>query len=100
MESGNQLCGLILDVSIRPAHYREIQGDDRLLWMWRGMPHDMYGLMRHVVGVMTTVTRLRRIFRSYRHSRAAVHDGKSASSDLDASRDSSPHSAPDDQHEA
>ena len=69
------LCGLILDAGIRPAHFREIQGDDRLIRMWRGMSHDMYSLMRHVVGATTGVTRLRRLFRTYRRSRAAAHDG-------------------------
>ena len=100
MELGNQLCGLISKAGIRPAHYREIQGDDRLLRMWRGMPRDMYGLMLHVVGAMTAVTRLRRIVCSYRHSRAAARDRQSANNDLDASRDHSPRGAPNDQHEA
>ena len=100
MELGNQLCGLISDVGIRPAHYREIQGDDILLRMWRGMPRDMYSLMRHVVGATKTITRMRRIVRSYRCSQVATRDGQSASSDSDASRDSSPSGSPDDQHEA
>ena len=55
MELGDQLSALIIEAGIRPAHYRDIQGDDRLLHMWRGLPRDMYSLMRHVVGVMTTV---------------------------------------------
>ena len=67
MELANQLCALIVDAGIRPAHYREIQADDRLLWMWRGMPHDMYGLMRHVRAT-TVVMRLRRTVCSYRRS--------------------------------
>ena len=64
------------------------------------MPCDMYDLMRHVVGATTDVTRLRRIVRSYRCSRAVARDGQSTSSDSDASRDHSPCGAPDDQHEA
>ena len=68
MELGNQLCALIVDAGIRPAHYRDIQADDSLLWMWRGTPHDMYGLIRHVVGDMKSVTRLRRTIHSYRRS--------------------------------
>ena len=99
MELGSQLCGLISYAGIRPAHYREIQGDDKLLQMLRGMPHDMYGLMRHVVGATTVVTRLRRIFHSYRRSQAAARDGQSASSDSHASHDRSPHTAPD-EHDA
>ena len=99
MELGNQLYGLISDAGIGPAHYREIQGDDRLLWMWKGMLRDMYGLMRHVVGATTAVTRLRRIVHSYRRSRATTRDGQSASSDSGASHDHSPCAAPD-EHEA
>ena len=38
MELGRKLCGLISDAGIRPVHYREIHGDDRLLQIWRGMP--------------------------------------------------------------
>ena len=63
------------------------------------MPRDMYGLMRHVVGATTVVTRLRRIVRSYRRSRAAARDGYFASSDSHASHDRSPRSALD-EHEA
>ena len=55
MELGNQLCALIVDAGIRSTHYRDIQADARLLQMWRGMPRDMYNLMRHVVGAMTVV---------------------------------------------
>ena len=33
MELANQLCALIVDVGIMPAHYIDIQGNDRLLWM-------------------------------------------------------------------
>ena len=56
MELGGQLIALIVEAGIRPAHYRDIEADDRLLWMWRGMPHDMYSLMRHVVGVTKAFT--------------------------------------------
>jgi len=56
MELANQLCALIVDVGINPAHYRYIQADDWLLRMWRGMPHGMYNLMRHVVGATIVVT--------------------------------------------
>ena len=56
MELGSQLCRLISDAGIRPTHYREIQGDDRLLRMWIGMSREMYSLIRHVVGDTTTVT--------------------------------------------
>ena len=90
MELGRQIYALIVDASIRPAHYRDIQADDRLLWMWRGMSRDMYGLMRHVVGATTAVMRLRRNVRSYRRSQAAAGDGQSASSDSHASHDRSP----------
>ena len=100
MELGSQLYGLISNAGIRPAHYRETQGDDRLLRMWRGMLRDMYDLMQHVVGATTAVTRLRRIVCSYRHSRAMARDGQSTCSDSDASRDRSPRDAPDEQHEA
>ena len=75
MDLGSQLCGLISDAGIRPAHYKEIQGGERLLWMRRGMLRDMYGLMRHIVVATTAVTRLRRIFRSYRRSRDVACDG-------------------------
>ena len=75
MELANQLCALIFDAGIRPAHYKDIQADDRLLRMWRGMLRDMYGLMWHVVGATTVVTQLRRIFHSYRHIQAVACDG-------------------------
>ena len=55
MELGNQLSALIVEASIRPAHYRDTQVDDRLLRMWKGMPRDMYSLMQHVVGATTMV---------------------------------------------
>ena len=41
MELGDQLSALIFEVGIKPAHYRDIQVDDRLLQMWRGMLRDM-----------------------------------------------------------
>ena len=53
---GNQISALIVKVGIRPAHYRDIEADDRLLRMWRGMPRDMYNLMQHVVGATTLAT--------------------------------------------
>ena len=56
MDLANQLFALIFYVGIRPAHYRGIQDDDRLLWMWRGMLRAMYSLMRHVIGVTTAIT--------------------------------------------
>ena len=71
--------------------------NDRLLQMWRGMSHDMYSLMRHVVGVTTVVTRLRRTIARYRHGRAAARDGQSESSDS-SSHDRSPRATPD-EHE-
>ena len=99
MELANQLYAFIVDVGIRPTHYRDIHADDRLLRMWRGMPRDMYGLMRHVVGPTTAIARLRRIVHSYRRSRAVAHDGQSVSSDSHASHDRSPRGALD-EHEA
>ena len=66
--------------------------------MWRGMLHDMYNLMRHVVGAMTVFMQLRRIFSRYRHGRAATCDhGQSASNDS-SSPDLSPRPALD-EHE-
>ena len=56
MELGDQLIALIVETDIRPTHYRDIYADDRLLQMWRGMPRDMYSLIRHIVGVMKTFT--------------------------------------------
>ena len=53
----------------------DIKVDDRLLQMWRGMPRDMYSLMRHVVGVTTTFMRLTRTVTRYK--RVAAHDGHS-----------------------
>ena len=68
-----------------------------LLQMWRGMPRDMYSLMRHVVGVTKTVTQLRRNVAPYRCGRAATRDGQSMSNDS-SSHDRSPSAAPD-EHE-
>ena len=56
MELGDQLSALIVEASIRPAHYRDIEADDRLLQMWRGMLHDMYSLMQYVIGVTKNFT--------------------------------------------
>ena len=56
MELGDQLIALIVEAGIKPAHYRDIEADDRLLWKWRGMPCDMYSLMWHVVAVTTAFT--------------------------------------------
>ena len=67
MELDDQLTALIFEVGIRPATMRDIHADGRLLHMWRGMPRDMYKLMRHVVGATTLVTRLSRIIACYRH---------------------------------
>ena len=75
MELGNQLSAFIVEAGIRPAHYRDIQANDRLLWMWRGTSCDMYNLMWHVVGATIVVTRLRRTICSYRRSRAMARDG-------------------------
>ena len=67
MELGNQLTALIFEAGFRPATMRDIQANGRLLNMWRGMPRDMYNLMRHVVGATTLVTWLRRTIARYRH---------------------------------
>ena len=56
MELADQFNALIVKESIRPTHYRDIQANDRLIWIWRGMPRNMYILVRHVVGVTTAVT--------------------------------------------
>ena len=53
MELGDQLIALVVEASIKPANMRDIQVDGKLLHMWRGMPHDMYNMILHVVGAMT-----------------------------------------------
>ena len=73
MELFDQLIALIVEVGIRLADFRDIEADDRLSRMWRGMSRDMYSLMRHVVGVTKTFMRLTRIFSRY--DQAAAHDG-------------------------
>ena len=75
MELGDQLSALIFEAGIRPTHYKDIQADDRLLQMWRGMSRDMYCLMRHLVGDMTAVTQLTRNLAHYRRCRAIARDG-------------------------
>ena len=70
MKLGDQLSALIVEVGIRPAHYRDIQANDRLLQMWRGMLHDMYSLIWHVIGATTVVTQLRRTIARYKSSRS------------------------------
>ena len=60
MELGDQLCAFFFEVGVRPATMRDIQADDRLVQMWRGMSGDMYTVMRHVVGATSLVTLLRR----------------------------------------
>ena len=67
MELGDQLIALFFEAGICPTDFRDIEVDDRLLQMWRDMPHDMYILMRHVVGVTTAFTRLRRTVGRYGH---------------------------------
>ena len=89
MELGDQLIVLIFEAGVRPTHYKDIEVDDRLLRMWRGMPRDIYSLMRHVVGATTSVTRLRSNIARYRRSQAATHDGQSTSSGS-SSHDCSP----------
>ena len=66
MELRNQIIALLVEAGIYPADFRDIEADDRLLQMWRGMPRDMYNLMWHVVGVTTVVMRLRRTVARYR----------------------------------
>ena len=56
MELGDQLSALIIEAGIRPAHYKDIHADDRLIRMWRGMSRDMYNLMWHVAGATIVVT--------------------------------------------
>ena len=74
MELGDQLTALIIEVGIRSANMRDIQADGRLLHMWRGMPCDMYSLVRHVIGATTLVKRLRRTVAHYRFGRDAPRD--------------------------
>ena len=38
MELGDQLIALLVEASIRPTDFTNIEADDRLLQMWRGMP--------------------------------------------------------------
>ena len=56
MELGDQLSAFLVEAGIRPADFKDIEADDKLLQMWRGMPHDMYSLMQHVIGVTTAFT--------------------------------------------
>ena len=67
MELGEQLYALIIEAGFRPATMRDIQANGRLVHIWICMMCDMYNLMRHVVGAMNLVTRLRRIVARYRH---------------------------------
>ena len=90
LELGDQLCAFFVEVGVRPATMRDIRADGRLVHMWRGMPRDMYNLMRHVVGATTLVTQLRRTVASYRRGRDATLDRQSASSDTSFD-DLSPH---------
>ena len=45
MELGDQLCALFVEVGVRPDTMRNIQGDARLVQMWRSMPRDMFSVM-------------------------------------------------------
>ena len=94
MELGDQLTASTVEAGIKPANMRDIQADGRLLHMWRGMPHDMYSLMRHVVGATTLVMQLRRTVTRYRRARDVAHDRQPASNDS-SSHDRSPHATPD-----
>lgn len=89
MELAYQLIELIFEANIKPAHYRDIEANDRLLRMWRGMTRDMYSLMRHVVGVMTNFTRLMRTVARY--DRATTRDGYSARHNVSSSSRSHDH---------
>ena len=84
---GDQLSALILEASIKPADFIDIEANDRLSRMWRGMPRNMYSLMHHVVGVTTTLTQLKRTVTHY--DRAATHDGQSARRIIPSSHDCS-----------
>ena len=92
MELGDQLIALIVEAGIRPAHYRDIEADDRLLRMWRGMPCDMYNLMRHVVGVMTSFMQLTGDVAHYDQDK--TRDGQSVRRSIPSSHDCSTHTAP------
>ena len=56
MELGYQLIAFFVEAGIHLADFRDIEANDRLLWMWRGMLRDMYSLMRHVIGATIGVT--------------------------------------------
>ena len=76
MELADQLIALFVEAGIFLTDFIDIEVDDRLLQMWRGMLCDIYNLMRHVVGFMTAFTQLMRTVACY--ERAAAHDGQSA----------------------
>ena len=94
LELGDQLYALIVEEGVMLATMRDIQANVRLLNMWRGMSCDMYKLMRHVVGAMTLVTRLRRTIAHYRRGQDASCDRQLASNDS-SSHDCSPCVTPD-----
>ena len=56
MELGDQLISFLVEAGIHPIDFRDIEADDRLLQMWRGMSRDIYSLMRHVIGLTTAFT--------------------------------------------
>ena len=76
MELGDQLNAFLVEAGIFPIYFTDIEADDRLLQMWRGMSRDMYSLMRHVVGVTTSFMQLTRTVACYK--RVAAHDGQCA----------------------
>ena len=81
MELGDQLCALFVEVGVRPTIMRDIQASGRLVHMWRGMPHDMYNLMWHVVRATTLVMRLRRTLAHYKSGQDTTLDRQSVSGD-------------------
>ena len=74
MELGDQLCAFFVEPGVRSITMRDTQENCRLVHMWRGMPRDMYSLMRHVVRATTLFIQLRRALQRYRHVRDATHD--------------------------
>ena len=82
-----------MEEGVRSATIREIQEDDRMIEMWRGMPRDMLTLMWHVIGATGLVARLRRALR-HRRGRDAIRRLLSSDASSDDHDHGSDHRSP------
>lgn len=71
----NQICALISHHRVVPARAKEIMKDPEFAPIWENIPHDMKLLMRHIVGALNKLERLRDHYHSSSSSNSSIKDG-------------------------